>query len=101
MVLPCLHEDEVTYGDSIVMFEYIPEEGYIFRGWLGDRYETMPAHDVEYHADIETGIDSILAVLDDEAIYYDMQGRRVTTLKPGTVYIKRCANGVTFKVMLK
>ena len=52
--------EEVVYGDSIVLREYTPDQGYVFNGWVSDQeYKTMPAHDVTYTANIATGIDAL------------------------------------------
>lgn len=45
---------EVTYGKVIPEYIYEPGEGYTFLGWIGETYETMPAHDVTYKANIES-----------------------------------------------
>jgi hypothetical protein len=89
---------EVAYGDVIPEYVYEPEtEGDIFIGWVGDVYETMPAHDVTYTANIDTNIDE-LTLDDGELVIYDLSGRRVKdaeNLKSG-IYI---VNGK--KVMIK
>ena len=35
------------------------KEGYTFLGWIGDTYETMPAHDVTYTANIDNAINKL------------------------------------------
>ena len=89
---------EVAYGDVIPEYVYEPEtEGDIFIGWVGDVYETMPAHDVTYTANIDTNIDE-LTIDDGELVVYDLSGHRVKdaeNLKSG-IYI---VNGK--KVMIK
>ncbi len=49
--------DELEYGAEIVLREYNPsDERYTFIEWLGERYITMPAHDIEYYASLEDSI---------------------------------------------
>ena len=87
-----VHVDNVTYGSPIPAYVYSPEdEAVVFRGWIGERYEKMPAFDVVYTADIANGIDDI--VQDREMDVYDLTGMKVGstsewhTLKPGTYII--------------
>lgn len=58
-----LHEDEVEYGAPVVLREFDGEisDGYFFREWVGETYETMPAHDIEYHADVANAIHGIFS----------------------------------------
>lgn len=72
-----VHEDSIQYGDSITLYEYIPEEGdrFTFNGWNGETYETMPAKDIEYVADIVDDI-KIVATDDEKEEIYDITGRR-------------------------
>ena len=83
-----VHTDEVAYGESIPAYEYIPTNGDKFMGWDGEKYDTMPAHDVTYTANI---VSSILYINGDMSDYtiYDLNGRRIeniNNLKNG-VYI--------------
>lgn len=94
-----VHEDEVEYGASFTLYEYTPEEGYVFNGWIGEAYETMPAHDIEYHADIETGILSVGGDTDNNTIYYDLSGRKRQGLRNHGVTIKRLDDGRVVKVL--
>ena len=73
-----VHTAEVAYGDTIPEYIYEPSaEGEVFKGWEGETYETMPAHDVTYKANIINGINSVL--LDPSSlIIYDLQGRKIT-----------------------
>jgi hypothetical protein len=83
-----VHTDEVAYGEVIPEYVYEPTaEGDVFMGWLGETYETMPAHDVTYTANIESSIHhSILNAHD--AVIYDLSGRRVLNVENLTgVYI--------------
>ena len=76
-----VHTDVVAYGESIP--EYIYEdtgEGESFLGWIGDTYETMPAHDVIYVANIETGIEH-LTINKIQWGIYDIAGRKITNIK--------------------
>ena len=72
-----VHTAEVTYGEAIPEYVYEPtEEGYTFLGWIGDTYETMPAHDVTYMANIDDAINNLM--IDNEQLtIYDLQGRKV------------------------
>ena len=77
---------EVTYGDSLPEYIYEPtEEDDIFCGWEGETYDTMPAHDVTYTANIENGIENLTADKSQKVIY-NLQGHRVTQPKKG-IYI--------------
>ena len=86
-----VHTDEVAYGEAIPVYVYEPvDDGEVFVGWVGEVYEAMPAHDVTYVADIETGIDEAYNEVKGEngkvKTVYDFQGRKVDTLNKG-VYI--------------
>ena len=54
-------EDVVEFGAPVVLREYTSSdpERWIFLGWLGDTYETMPAYDIFYLANLKDGITSI------------------------------------------
>ena len=84
-----IHTDEVAFGDEIPEYEYKPAgNAEVFKGWIGDRYDTMPAHDVTYVADIATSISSLLEN-NGKVVIYDLRGRRIndaSTLGSG-VYI--------------
>ena len=84
-----VHTDEVAFGDEIPEYEYKPAgNGEVFKGWIGDKYDTMPAHDVTYVADIATSI-SALPESNGKMVIYDMRGRRIndaSALRSG-VYI--------------
>ena len=48
------------YGEAIPEYINEPsEEGYAFLGWIGETYETMPAHDVTYTANIDNDIENL------------------------------------------
>ena len=84
-----VHTAEVAYGEAIPEYVYEPTaEGDVFVGWVGETYETMPAHDVTYTANIESGINQLL--LDNgQLTIYDLMGRKVTDIEnlKGGVYI--------------
>ena len=84
-----VHTEEVAYGEAIPEYIYEPEEGYSFIGWVGESYETMPAHDVTYTANIESGIDSPIASGQQQTVIYDLTGRKVTDIQnlKGGIYI--------------
>jgi hypothetical protein len=79
---------DVTYGEAIPEYIYEPEEGYTFLGWVGDTYETMPAHDVTYTANITN---DVLQLTNDnsQSAIYDLMGRKVTDTEKlrGGIYI--------------
>ena len=84
-----VHTAEVAYGEAIPEYVYEPTaEGDVFMGWIGETYETMPAHDVTYTANIESGINQLL--LDNgQLIIYDLMGRKVLNMEnlKGGIYI--------------
>lgn len=93
-----VHTVEVAYGETIPEYVYEPtEEGYTFLGWEGDTYETMPAHDVTYTANIDNGIEQ-LTIHNSQLTIYDLSGRKVTDTEnlKGGIYI---VNGQ--KVLIK
>ena len=80
---------EVAYGETIPEYVYEPTtEGDEFLGWIGDTYETMPAHDVTYTANIESDVLQ-LTIHNSQLTIYDLSGRKVTDTKNlrGGVYI--------------
>ena len=84
-----VHTDEVTYGEAMPEYIYEPtEEGYTFLGWLGETYETMPAHDVTYRANITNDVLQ-LKIGKSRLTIYDLAGRTVLNTEnlKGGVYI--------------
>ena len=84
-----VHTAEVTYGEAIPEYVYEPtEEGYTFLGWIGDTYETMPAHDVTYTANIDNAINE-LTIDNGQLTIYDLTGRKVINTEnlKGGIYI--------------
>ena len=75
-----VHTDEVAYGDNIPSYEYTPTNGDKFMGWDGEQYDTMPAHDVTYIANIESGILYINGDMSEYQIY-DLNGRKIENAK--------------------
>jgi hypothetical protein len=60
----------------------------VFVGWVGETYETMPAHDVTYIANIVTGIDQ-LTIEKTQMKIYDLNGRRVSgTIQSGIYFVE-------------
>ncbi len=86
-----VHTAEVAYGEAIPEYVYEPtEEGYTFLGWVGETYETMPAHDVTYVANIDNGIDAVSTDNGQQStVIYDLMGRKVldTENLKGGIYI--------------
>lgn len=86
-----VHTAEVAYGEPIPEYAYEAEEGYTFLGWIGENYDTMPAHDVTYTANIDNGIDAMSTVNSGQTTgIYDLNGRKVMdmgNLNKGGIYI--------------
>ena len=90
-----VHIAEVAYGEAIP--EYIYEttiEGDEFLGWVGETYDTMPAHDVTYTANITNGIGEIenSKLKIENSVIYDLSGRKIVVddlreLEKGTYII--------------
>mgnify|MGYP003294090126 FL=1 len=84
-----VHTAEVAYGETIPEYVYEPTtEGDEFLGWIGDTYETMPAHDVTYTANIESDVLQ-LTIDNSQLTIYDLSGRKVTDTENlrGGIYI--------------
>ena len=78
---------EVAYGEAIPEYIYEPtNEGDVFVGWVGETYESMPAYDVTYIANIVTSIEQ-LTIDKSQMKIYDLQGRRMTHPAKG-IFIK-------------
>ena len=79
-----VHTAGVAYGEKIPEYIYEPKEGEgCFLGWMGDDYETMPAHDVIFTAnigDVDNGIEQ-LAIDKSQLMIYDLRGRRITDVE--------------------
>ena len=72
-----VHVEKVAYGEVIPEYVYNPtDEGYVFVGWNGDAYETMPAHDISYTANITSGVLQF-TVGNERLIVYDLSGRKM------------------------
>lgn len=74
-----IHTAEVPYGEAIPEYVYEPTaEGDVFVGWVGETYETMPAHDVTYKAEMKIA-DGIEVLGDDGSqwVVYDLMGQKV------------------------
>ncbi len=83
-----LSEQEVEFGAELKLIDYTPEdpERFTFMGWIGVTYDTMPAHDVEYHANIVDGIKAITTNGSVEVYTLDGKRTNIQNLKKG-VYI--------------
>ena len=84
-----VHIAEVAYGEVIPEYIYVPTaEGDVFMGWIGEAYDTMPAHDVTYTANIYNGIGQ-LTIDKSQLTIYDLTGRKVTDTEnlKGGIYI--------------
>ena len=74
-----VHTAEVAYGESIPEYVYEPTaEGDEFMGWVGETYESMPAHDVTYTANITNDI-SQCTISNSQLTIYDLNGRKIET----------------------
>lgn len=72
-----VHTAEVAYGESIPEYVYEPTaEVDEFMGWVGETYETMPAHDVTYTANITNDI-SQCTISNSQLTIYDLNGRKI------------------------
>jgi hypothetical protein len=53
-----VHTEELYFGESIPEFAYSPiDEEDTFLGWLGETYDSMPAHDITYTANIQQSVE--------------------------------------------
>ena len=95
-------EDEVEYGAEVVLRDYTPEDAarYTFIGWDGEKYETMPAHDIEYHANIADGVSRLVSVPEGVEAIYDANGRKLRKLQRG-VNVVVMSDGTKKKVVVK
>lgn len=95
-------EDEVEYGAEVVLRDYTPEDAarYTFLGWVGLTYATMPAHDIEYHANIADGVSRLERVPDGVEAIYDANGRKIRKLQRG-VDVVVMSDGTKKKVVVK
>ena len=95
-------EDEVEYGAEVVLRDYTPEDTnrYIFIGWDGEKYETMPAHDIEYHANIADGVGQLAGMPDGVEAIYDANGRKLSKMQRG-VNILLMSDGTKRKLIVK
>ncbi len=72
-----LWTDEVEYGAAITLRDYTPTDPnrFTFLGWIGEEFETMPAHDLEYRASLQDGISAIFAA--GAADVFSLNGTKV------------------------
>ena len=72
-----VHTAEIAYGEAIPEYVYEPtEEGNTFLGWIGETYETMPAHDVTYTANIDDAIRQLI-IDNSQMTIYDFSGCKI------------------------
>lgn len=74
-----IHTEQVAYGDMVKLYDYTPDGSHVFIQWIGDSYETMPAHDISYEAQLallgDVDLDGNVNSSDVVAIYnYIMSG---------------------------
>ena len=73
-----VHTAELYFGETIPAYVYKPiTESDSFLGWLGDTYDTMPAHDITYIANIEQSVEIITA--DNLVDIYTITGAKIMT----------------------
>ena len=73
-----VYTEKLYYGTEIPEYVYQPtDEVDTFLGWLGDTYETMPAHDITYIANIEQSVEMITT--DDLVDIYTITGAKIMT----------------------
>ena len=73
-----VHTAELYFGETIPAYVYKPAtESDSFLGWLGDTYDTMPAHDITYIANIEQSVEIITA--DNLVDIYTITGAKIMT----------------------
>ena len=73
-----VHTEKVFFGETIPTYTYSPtKENETFLGWLGDTYQTMPAHDITYEANIEQSVDMLTADVPVEV--YTLTGIKVAS----------------------
>lgn len=96
-----VHVDEVEFGKAFDLWTYVPEgDDITFNGWIGELYDTMPAHDITYRADITSGIAYIYNNAENISGIFTLGGRKVEKMDKG-VYIVKMQNGNTRKVVNK
>ncbi|MGN1236237.1 MAG: dockerin type I repeat-containing protein [Bacteroidaceae bacterium] len=70
-----VYTQKVDYGATFDLYDYKPEESnkYLFIGWRGDVYESMPAYDISYETNLvllgDVNLDGDLNSSDVVAIY--------------------------------
>jgi len=96
-----VHEDEVAFGETFELWVYDPQDDDLtFNGWIGEKYDTMPAHDISYKADITSGISYVYGNSDNVEGIYTLDGKKVEKLHQG-VYLLRMKDGTTRKFVNK
>jgi hypothetical protein len=73
-----VHTEELYFGESIPEFAYSPiDEEDTFLGWLGETYDSMPAHDITYTANIQQSVEVLTS--DMLVDVYTLTGAKVLT----------------------
>lgn len=95
-----VHTEEVEYGAAIPAYVYTTEDESIsISEWEGEKYETMPAQDIEYNQSmIAISIKGISN--ETSAEVFSINGTRSNAVKSG-VNIVRKANGSVVKILVK
>ena len=91
-----VHIAEVAYGETIPEYIYVPTaEGDVFMGWIGEAYDTMPAYDVTYTANIVNDIVYQMAENQRALVVFDLSGRKfevknIRELMKGVYIVNGC-----------
>ena len=88
--------DPVKFGEPVVLrMDYKPENSqHIFSGWLGDKYETMPAHDITYIASIVDGISEISTNNSKIVDVYSLEGKLLLQSCPMSSISSKLSSGI-------
>lgn len=89
-------EDVLEFGAPLVLREYTSSdpERWIFLGWLGDSYDTMPAYDIFYLANLKDGIISLskqncvdVWTVDGKKVNSKISANEINHVLPRGIYI--------------
>lgn len=88
--------DPLPFGAPLVLrTDYVyPNSRYTFAGWIGETYETMPAHDVSYIASIVDGISGLTTSKEELVDVYSVDGRLILESVPTILLPSRLKPGL-------
>lgn len=73
-----VHTEKVAYGDPIPEYQYKPSDSAVsFLGWIGEKYDLMPPHDVTYTANLQSGIDEVDMDINMNVDIYTLMGVKI------------------------